>query len=112
MFVHLHQYRETDTNDVVRSGTDVDPETDKDSYFDVDDLELDEWERVERDDDVVLRRMITYQNVTAVSAPQDSDDDLPGSTDLPGQTLQVRSADEGSGYVENVELVEVQGSPR
>lgn len=109
MLVHLHQYSETDANDVVRSGTDVDPETDKQSYFDVDDLELDEWERVERDDDVVLRRILTYENVTAVSAPQEGGDgDSPGHPGLPGRTLQLRMADSDTGYVENSKLVEAQ----
>lgn len=114
VLVHLHQYRDTDANDVVRSGTDVDPETDKQSYFNADDLELDEWERVERDDDVVLRRMLTYEGVTAVSAPQngDSDDDAPGNADLPGRTLQLRMADSDTGYVENSTLVEAQDRTR
>ncbi|AZH26451.1 hypothetical protein [Haloplanus aerogenes] len=106
MLVHLHQYSETDANDVVRSGTDVDPETDKQSYFNADDLELDEWERVERDDDVILRRMLTYEDVTAVSAPQEGDS--PGDPDLPGQTLQLRMADSETGYIENSTLVEAQ----
>ncbi|MFB6195276.1 MAG: hypothetical protein ABEI80_03830 [Haloplanus sp.] len=69
---------------------------------------------MERDDEVVLRRMLMYENVTAVSAPQDSDSDSdgdsPGRPDLPGKTLQLRLADDGIGYVENAELVEVQDS--
>ncbi len=111
VLVHLHQYSEADANDVVRSGTDVDPETDKQSYFNVDDLELDEWERMERDDDVVLRRMLTYENVTAVSAPQDTGS-VPSSDELPGQTLQLRKGNSETGYVENAELVEAQDRAR
>jgi hypothetical protein len=101
MLVYLHQYREDDANETVRSDADVDPDVDEEEYFDVDDLPLDEWERVERGDQVLQRRTLTYENVTAVSVPQESSDDLPG------RTLQLRK-DAGTEYVENTVLVEAQ----
>lgn len=101
MFVYLHQYREDDANETVRSDAEVDPEIDEQEYFNVDDLPLDEWERVERDDRVLQRRTVTYENVTAVSVPQD------GSDDLPGRTLQLRK-NAGTEYAENAVLVEAQ----
>jgi len=103
MLVYLHQYREADTTEAVLSGGDVDPETDKKGYFDVEDLALEEWERVERDDRVLQRRAVEYDDVAAVSAPDR------GGDDLPGRTLQVRTGGT-SEYVENAVLLEAQDS--
>jgi hypothetical protein len=101
VLVYLHQYREDDANETVRSDAEVAPEIDETEYFGVDDLTLDEWERVERDDRVLQRRTLTYEGVTAVSVPQDD------SSDLPGRTLQLRTESETE-YVDDAVLVEAQ----
>lgn len=105
MLVYLNRYRESDTRETVRSDGSVSPETDENGYFDVDSLELDEWERVEVDDRVVQRTATAYEDVTAVSSPNRSDDDLPG------RTLQLRYDGGEVEYVENAEFVEVVESP-
>ncbi|WP_251343079.1 hypothetical protein [Haloplanus halophilus] len=101
MLVYLHQYREDDANETVRSGSEVAPEIDEEEYFDVDDLTLDEWERVERGDRILQRRTLDYEDVTAVSVPRD------GDGDLPGRTLQLRTGTETE-YVDNAVLIEAQ----
>ena len=106
MLVYLHQYREDDAKETVRSGTDVTPDTDESAYFGVDDLDLDEWERIERDGRVLQRRAVEYDGVAAVSVPRD-DGDGDGDEDLPGSTLQIRTGG-GTEYVENAVIVEAQ----
>lgn len=105
MLVHLYQYREPDTTDSVRSGDDVSPETSSSEYFDVDDLETDEWERVEIDGRVLQRRAVEYDDVAAISTPRDEGEG--DGDDLPGTTFQVRTGG-GAEYVENAVLVEAQ----
>jgi hypothetical protein len=109
MLVYLHQYREPDTDGNVRSGDDVGPETSSSEYFDVDDLETEEWERVEVDGRTVQRRAVDYDEVVAVSVPHDNDEDEKDGDDpeLPGSTLQLRMGG-GTEYVENAVLVEAQ----
>ena len=109
MRVFLHQYRDTDTTESVRSGDEVTPETGGSEYFDVDDLEIDEWERVEVDGRVLQRRAVDYDEVVAVSVPhEDDEDEVDGDgPDLPGSTLQLRMGG-GTEYVENAVLVEAQ----
>ena len=46
MLVYLYQYRSGDAGDARESAV---VDHDSESYFDVDDLEVDEWERIERD---------------------------------------------------------------
>ena len=109
MLVYLHQYREPDTTESVRSGDEVSPETSESEYFDVDDLDVDEWERVEVDGRVLQRRAVEYDEVVAVSVPHDNDEDEKDGDDpdLPGSTLQLRMGG-GTEYVENAVLVEAQ----
>lgn len=85
----------------MRSDRTVSPQTDETGYFDVDDLELDEWERVEVDGRVLQRSATAYEGVTAVSSPSGSDDD-----GLPGRTLQLRFDGGEVEYVENAPFVE------
>ncbi|MFC6941301.1 hypothetical protein ACFQE8_15235 [Salinirubellus sp. GCM10025818] len=109
MLVYLHQYREDDATETVRSGDAVGPDTSASEYFDVDDLETDEWERVEVDGRVLQRRAVDYDEVVAVSVPHDNDEDEEDGDDpdLPGSTLQLRMGG-GTEYVENAVLVEAQ----
>ena len=109
MLVYLHQYREPDTTESVRSGEGVSPETSESEYFDVDDLDVGEWERVEIDGRVLQRRAVDYDEVVAVSVPHDNDEDGKDGDDpdLPGSTLQLRMGG-GTEYIENAVLVEAQ----
>jgi hypothetical protein len=102
MLVHLEQYHHDEADDAVRSEGDVSPDRDPESYFGTDDLEADEWERVTEDDETLLRRSMTLDEVTAVSVPQEESHE-----DLPGKTIQIRKGG-GEEYVENAEIVEVQ----
>ena len=101
MLVYLHEYRPDDAGNA-REGEPLD--LDSESYFDVDDLTLDEWEYVRRDDRDLQRRSRQFDEVTAVSVPEGPADD---DDDLPGKTIQLR-LDGGSEYVEHAELIEVQ----
>lgn len=101
MLVYLHQYGPADSGNA-RRGTDASVDRDPDSYFDVDDLSLDEWERVERDGRELQRRARQFDEVTAVSVPEGDPEN-----DLPGRTIQLRVGGEAE-YVEHAELVEVQ----
>lgn len=99
MLVYLHQYRDGDSGNA-REGESVDRDTE--AYFDVDELELDEWERIEEDGRELQRRARQFDEVTAVSVPQEESD-----SDLPGKTIQLRVGGETE-YVEHAELIEVQ----
>ncbi|WIV66532.1 hypothetical protein [Natrialbaceae archaeon AArc-T1-2] len=89
MLVHLNQYRRDDANETVRSDGDVDPDHESDEYFDTDELEADEgWERVTHRGETVLRRAMSYDDVAAVSVPQDDLEET--DDDLPGHDLQIR----------------------
>jgi hypothetical protein len=106
MLVHFEQYQHDEADDAVRSDGDVSPDRDPEDYFGTDDFEegLDaaEWERVTVDDEVLLRRSVTLEGVTAVSVPQEETHE-----DLPGKTIQVRK-DGGEEYVDNAEIIEAQ----
>ncbi|WP_255152023.1 hypothetical protein [Halorarius halobius] len=101
MLVYLHEYRTDDAGNK-RTGTGDSVDHDTETYFEVDELELDEWEVVERDGTRLQRRPREFEDVTAVSLPHESSDD-----DLPGQTIQIRTGGDTE-YVEHAELVEVQ----
>lgn len=101
MLVYIHQYRPGDSGNA-RQGTDASVDRDPDSYFNVDDLPLEEWVRLERDGRELQRRARQFDEVTAVSVPEGDTDD-----DLPGRTIQLRVGGETE-YVERAELVEVQ----
>lgn len=110
MLVELHQYRDDDATDSLRSEGSVEPETDAEEYMGEDELEPDEWERVERDGRTLQRRTVSFEEVSAVSLP-DADESAPNQPeagsdpDLPGRTVQVRFGG-GTEYVEQAELVE------
>jgi hypothetical protein len=103
MLVHFEQYRRDEADDAVRSEGGVSPDQDAESYFGESDLDANEWERVTEDDETLLRRSVSLNEVTAVSVPEsDTDED----DDLPGRTVQLRIGGEET-YVENVDIVEV-----
>ena len=104
MLVHLAQYRRPDTTEAVRSDGDVDPETSPEEYFDKDELASEEWERVTRDGETLLRRTRSGDDVTAVAVPREGPEAHAG---LPGRTIQLRIGGD-SEYVEQAEIVEVQ----
>lgn len=104
MLVHLHQYREDDAKETVRSEGDVDPEMDADDYFDADELEADQgWERISRGDETLLRRMVSYEKVAAVSLPQENLEET--DDELPGDDLQLRRGGDTE-YVKRAVVVE------
>ncbi|MFD1514606.1 hypothetical protein [Halomarina rubra] len=104
MLVYLHQYREDDAKETVRSDGDVDPDRDSSDYFDVDGLETDTWERVDVDGETLLRKAVSYDDVTAVSVPQD----YPDEDGLPGAMVQLRTAGGETEYVDHAVVIEVQ----
>lgn len=99
MLVYLHQYREGDSGNA-REGESVDRSTEE--YFDVDGLELDEWERLEQEGQNLQRRARQFDEVTAVSVPQEET-----HPDVPGMTIQLRIGGDQT-YVDNAELIEIQ----
>lgn len=99
MLVYLYQYRSGDAGHARESAA---VDHDSESYFDVDDLAVDEWERIERDGTDLQRRARQFDEVTAVSVPEGA-----GDADLPGKTIQLR-VDGGEEYVEHAELIEIQ----
>ena len=104
MLVYLHQFREDDAKETVTS--EGEPDVDADEYFDADHTDVgpdDEWERVEFRGETLLRRTVTYDNVTAVSVPQEN---LERTTELPGDDIQLRLGG-GEEYVERAKIVEV-----
>ena len=107
MLVHFEQYQRDEADDAVRSAGDVAPDRDADDYFGKDDLDAEEWERVTEDDETLLRRSVTIDEVTAVSVPQDEEDEEEADDDLPGETIQLRIGGTEE-YVENARIVEVQ----
>lgn len=90
----------------MRSEGEVSPERDPADYFGTDDFEqgLDaaEWKRVTVDGEILFRRSMTIEGVTAVSVPQEETHEY-----LPGKMIQVRK-DGGEEYVGNAEIVETQ----
>lgn len=102
MLVHLHQYRDDDATDSVRSGGEVSPDRDDESYLGTD-APGEEWERTEYGGRTIQRRSVTRDGVTAVSLPSIDDREDSG---LPGVTIQLR-VDGGTEYVESAEVVEV-----
>jgi hypothetical protein len=103
MLVYLHRYREEDAEEAAGDHSVDDPPHDSEGYFDVDELETDAWERVDYDGRSVLRKVVTYDGVMAISVPQDYTE----SGDLPGGTIQLRTQG-GEEYVEQAVVFEVQ----
>ncbi|XVH32456.1 hypothetical protein ACNS7O_04520 [Haloferacaceae archaeon DSL9] len=104
MLVYLHQYRADDAKDTVRSEGSVSPEMDGDEYFNADDVgNGDGWERVQFRGETLLRRAVTYDEVAAVSVPQEN---LEETSDLPGDDVQLRRGGEET-YVEAAKIIEV-----
>ncbi|WP_224269423.1 hypothetical protein [Haloprofundus salinisoli] len=102
MLVYLHQYRESDAKETV-GGESTD--TDTESYFgeQLDATEDEEWESVDYGDRTVLRRALTFEEVTAVSVPRDVAEPDGG---LPGVAVQIRKDGEEE-YVDDAVVVEV-----
>lgn len=106
MLVHLDQYQHDDADDSVRSAGAVSPETSAEDYFGSESVEAGEWERVDLDGETVLRRSSSHDGIAAVSVPEErADGDDP---DLPGRTIQLRTAGGETRYVEQAVIVEVQ----
>lgn len=101
MLVYLHEYRTADAGSK-RTETSEALDRDTSSYFDVDELPLDEWELVEIDGQDLQRRAREFDEVTAVSVPREAEDG-----GVPGRTIQLRT-DGDTQYVEHAEIVEVQ----
>ena len=118
MLVTLYQYKHEevqfdDNRTTGESQTEDSVETDAESYFGDDlDQEHTTWETVEYEGDPIQRRELSFEQVTALSAPTDeidsaaTDDDADDEA-LPGSTYQVRIGGD-SEYVANTVLVEAQ----
>lgn len=105
MLVYVHQYRRDDAGETVRSGGDVDPDLDGEEYFNAGDLDADEgWERITYDGQTILRRAVSYDDVTAISVPQRDLEET--AADLPGEDLQLRRGG-GTETLERTRIVEV-----
>ncbi|WP_224336848.1 hypothetical protein [Haloprofundus halobius] len=102
MLVYLHQYRESDADETVGGAT---SDADEESYFGerLDATEDQEWKSVDYGDRTVLRRALTFEDVTAVSVPRDVEAPDGG---LPGVTVQLRK-DGDEEYVDDAVVVEV-----
>jgi hypothetical protein len=112
MLVHLHQYKheevEFDDNRTTgESQTEDSVNKDSEEYFgeNVEGFDVDTWETVEYEGDPVQRRTISVDEVTAVSVPQDSNEE--DDPDLPGRTIQLRLGG-GQEFVEQAVFVEAQ----
>ena len=106
MLVYVHQFREDDAKGTTREDGDVGLDRTTEGYFDVDDLDVDTWERVEVGDRTLQRKATTFDDVTAVSVPDDYTD--PDPDGLPGATIQLRTAGGEAEDVEDAVVVEVQ----
>jgi hypothetical protein len=106
MLVYVHQFREDDAKETTREDGDVGLDRTSEGYFDVDDLDVDTWERVEVGDRTLQRKATSFDDVTAVSVPDDYTD--PDPEGLPGATIQLRTAGGETEYVEDAVVVEVQ----
>lgn len=104
MLVYLQQYSDDEAKETIRSEGEVEPDRDPDEHLDVDSLDSETWERTELDGRTVLRRAVTYDDVTALSVPED----YPHEGDLPGATIQLRTDGGETEYVEQAVVVEVQ----
>ncbi|KTG10509.1 hypothetical protein AUR64_11200 [Haloprofundus marisrubri] len=100
MLVYLHQYRESDANERVGGET---SDTDAESYFGEQLESTDDWESVEYGDREILRRALTFEEVTAVSVPRDVEEP---DEEIPGVTVQLRK-DGDEEYVDDAVVVEV-----
>lgn len=112
MLVHLHQYKheevEFDDNRTTgESQTEDSVNKDSEEYFgeNIEKFDADTWETVEYEGDPIQRRTLTLDGVTAVSVPQDSNDE--DDSDLPGRTIQLRLGG-GQEFVEQSVFVEAQ----
>ncbi|WP_101297770.1 hypothetical protein [Halegenticoccus soli] len=101
MLAYLYQYRRDDAKETVESG-DEPVDTDSEEYFGTEEVgPEDEWERVEYGDQTILRKPVTYENVTRVSVPEDGE-----PREVPGRTIQLR-IDGETKYVEGAEIAEI-----
>lgn len=112
MLVHLHQYKheevEFDDNRTTgESQTEDSVNKDSEDYFgaDIEGFDAETWETVEYDGDPIQRRTVTVGEVTAVSVPQDSNEE--DHPDLPGVTIQLRLGG-GEEFIEQAVFVEAQ----
>lgn len=103
MLVYLHQYREGDATGNKQRDVGDDVEHDSEEYFNTDDLTADEWEQFDYKGKSLNRKVVEFEDVTAVSVPKDH---LEEQDDIPGVTIQIRTQG-GQEYVENATIIEV-----
>jgi hypothetical protein len=118
MLVHLHQYKHEevqfdDNRTTGESQTEDTVDKDSEEYFgeNVEKFDADTWETVEYEDDPIQRRSVTISGVTAVSVPQDlneeGDQEDESDSDLPGKSIQLRLGG-GLEFLDNAVFVEAQ----
>lgn len=112
MLVYLHQYKreEVDFDDNRTAGeSQTEDAVDKDSeeYFgeNINDMDVETWETVEHEGHPIERRSLSIDGVTAVSVPQDSNEE--DDSELPGKTIQIRTSG-GQEFIEQAVFVEAQ----
>ena len=111
MLVNLKQYKHEevqfdDNRTTGESQTEDSVEKDSEEYFgaNIEQFDVETWETVEYEGDPIQRRYATIEGVTAVSIPEDQNEEDPG---LPGLTIQLRTGG-GIEHFDHAELVEVQ----
>ena len=113
MLVHLRHYKheEVDFDDNRTTGesqTEDAVDRESEEYFGEDlDLSGTTWETVEYRGDPVQRREVELDGVTAVSLPENEEEQEEASDDLPGETVQIRYGG-GVEHLENAVLVEAE----
>jgi hypothetical protein len=118
MLVHLHQYKHEevqfdDNRTTGESQTEDTVDKDSEEYFgeNIEKFDADTWETVEYEDDPIQRRSVTISGVTAVSVPQDlneeGDQEDESDSDLPGKSIQLRLGG-GLEFLDNAVFVEAQ----
>ncbi|WP_266080877.1 hypothetical protein [Haladaptatus caseinilyticus] len=111
MLASFYQYQHEEVADGNRtageSQTEDSVNKDSEEYFgtNIAELDVETWETVEHNGDPIQRRIVTLDEVVAISVPKEpADDDDP---DLPGQTIQIRTGGSEE-FLSQAEIVEVQ----
>lgn len=122
MLVNLYQYKHEevqfdDNRTTGESQTEDTVDKDSEEYFgeNIDQFDADTWETVEHEGDPIQRRSVTLSGVTAVSVPQELNqegtDEEPNNpsedSDLPGKSIQLRLGG-GLEFLDNAVFVEAQ----
>lgn len=104
MRVYLHQYKEGEASENRQRNEGDSVERTTEDYFNKDDLEPEEWEQFEYHGKSIRRKVVEFDDVTAVSVPKDH---LEEQDEIPGVTIQLRTEGGEAEYVDNATIIEV-----